>query len=338
MTKKQLAMDLEDEGDNRPPRYEEDGKIIYRASSLMMCDRVFIALLENYTPAAHPDWFQKVLNEGTRMEPKIISMYEETFDTSVTGSQLPLEMEIVDGVWIRGHIDGMEQGPNGDRLFEAKKIRESMWSRFKQAGVEYIAHYPWQVSFYMHAMEVGEAVMVGGLYSPSKDQIEDLYVHTLANPPIPMKAIVKRIAYLESLVNGGKRVDDVKCNVRQFPCPFYYLHDTDDEEAPPKRVIPDDMAALVTERDQIKAQVKAMNDEAKPMEERVREINKELEAWMRKASVDDDQFIRVELGDDEYEMKYHKVYRKQYTVNETDYTLVTVRQAKTNKAATKKGK
>lgn len=344
--------ELDHEQDNRPPRYVEVGpdgeeRVVYRASSLMMCDRVFIALSENYTPASHPDWFQEVLDEGTRMESKIISLYEETFDAVVTGGQTLVEVEVIDGVWIRGHIDGME-GPDQSKLFEAKKIRESMWGKFKRSGVEYIVHYPWQLSFYMHGLELDEAVVVGGLYNKDKDTIDDLYVHSLTEPPIPWKAIVKRIAYLEALVNKGNGVDDVKCNVRQFPCPFFYLHDPDDEEAPPKREVPEELVDMIKEREEIKARVKVMQDEAKPLEARVKEINGELERWMRKASIDDDQFFRVDVEDQEMDLKYHTVHRRQYTVGETDYTLVTVKLAKkatpkatpkatTKKLATKKG-
>lgn len=329
-------VEAEDEGDNRPPRYEENGRIIYRASSLMMCDRVFMALAEAYTPASNPEWFQEVLDEGTAMERPIIERYEEQFDAAVVGGQQVLEMEVIDGVWIRGHIDG-ERADREGVLIEAKKVRESSWGKFKRQGIEYIVHYPWQLSFYMHAGGYEEAEVVGGMYDKDEKAIKDLYVHSITQPPIPWKDIVKRIARLEAMVNSGKRVDDVKCNVRQFPCPFFYLHDADDEEAPPLRELPDELVEMIGERELIKAQTSELRKKAEELEPRVKEINKALEEWMRKASVDDDQFIRVEVGDEELDLKYHTVYRSAYMVQETDYTLVSVKKAKkaTPKARTK---
>src|SRR5262245_55496086 len=63
--------------DNRPPRYEEDGRIIYRASGLGMCEKMFVALAMGYDPKAHPAWFQEILDEGTANEPVIREMWDE---------------------------------------------------------------------------------------------------------------------------------------------------------------------------------------------------------------------------------------------------------------------
>lgn len=240
------------------------------------------------------------------------------------------DWEVIDGVYIRCHIDGLLQPPDGSTaLFEGKKIRESGWGHFKRHGVEHLPNYPWQLSAYMHAFELEEAHFVGGLYDKAKDKIEDIYVHTYNSPPINQKAIIKRIAYLESLINKGTRTPDVKCNVRMFPCPFFYLHDPDDAEVPPERPADSTVKLLVQEREEIKAKSAALSKEARELEPRLKELNQGIEAWLKAANVDDDQVVKV--GD--WEMKYHTVHRKGYEVKETDYTTVTV---KVNKA--KKGK
>lgn len=313
-------------GDDRPVRYEEDGKIIYRASGLMMCDRVFVALSENYTPQGNPEWFQEVLDEGSRMEDQIVAMYEERHDIEVGGRQLTEDWEVIDGVFIRCHIDGLLQPPDGSSaLFEGKKLRESTWGKFKRSGVETLPNYPWQLSAYMYAFELEQAKFVGGLYDKAKDKITDIYVHTYDMPPIPQKAIIKRIAYLEALVNKGTRTGDVKCNVRMFPCPFFYLHDPDDTEVPPTRPMDSTVKLLIQEREEIKARTSELNKEAKELDERVKGINQGIEAWLKAANVDDDQVVKV--GD--WELKYHMVHRKGYEVQETDYTTVTVKKSKT---------
>jgi hypothetical protein len=176
----------------------------------------------------------------------------------------------------------------------------------------------------MHAFELETAKFVGGLYDKAKDEIVDIYVHEVSNPPIPQKAIIKRIAYLESLVNKGTRTDGVKCNVRMFPCPFFYLHDPDDAEVPPERPMDSTVKLLVQEREEIKARSAVLNKEAKDLEARVKELNVGIEAWLKAANVDDDQVVKV--GD--WELKYHTVHRKGYEVKETDYTTVTVKVGK----------
>jgi len=309
--------------DNRPSRYEEDGKVVYRASSLMMCDRMFIALAEFYTPQAHPAWFQEVLDEGTNAEQSIIDMYESKYDRIVSGGQQEVELEVLDGVFIRGHTDGKTQD---NTLFEAKKFRESTWGKFMRNGVEAMPWYPWQVSAYMHGLGMEECDFVGGLFKDG--QIVDVEVKHLSMPPIPMKGLIKRVAHLEALVNKGKRVDDVPCNVQMYPCPFFYLHDADDSAVPPTRPSDETLVALVSEREELKAKAKALTGEAKGIESRVKELNQGVNAWLTAANVEDDEVVRVDVEGTEFDLKYHTVYNKGYTVEPFDYTLVTVKPKK----------
>ncbi|MFK5283888.1 hypothetical protein ACI3PL_30355, partial [Lacticaseibacillus paracasei] len=74
----------------------------------------------------------------------------------------------------------------------------------------------------MHAGGYEECDFVGGLYD-GNDNIADIYVHHLAMPPVPLKAIIRRIARLENMIEEGVGID-VKCSEpKMYPCPFFYL-------------------------------------------------------------------------------------------------------------------
>ena len=244
--------------DNRPVRYvEDDGTIVYRASGLGLCDRIYVALDQGYDPMAFPEWFQQVLDEGTAMEDTIRQMFMDEYGEVVVDDQREVEWEVMDGVVIRGHIDGRVcqpvPGPD-DALWEGKKVRPSGWDAFKRKGVEWHKNYPMQVSVYMHALGLSRLFFTGGLYDPDKQEILETYTHAYHDPPINKLAIRKRVAKLEGLINGGTHAMDVGCPpTPDFPCPFYYLHD-DDAPEPTERPADDVVAPLVTSMESLKAE------------------------------------------------------------------------------------
>lgn len=319
--------------DDRPIRYEEDGRTIYRASGLYMCDRLFVAIMQNYTLKAHPAWFQEILDEGSRSEASIVAMYEAKNEgTEIVDSQRVVEIEVLDGVFIRGSIDGLVGGWSGaveapaEVLFEAKKFRESTWMKFMRSGVECMPWYPWQVSAYMHGLGVDECEFTGGLYKDG--EIIDVYTHHLASPPIPLKGLVKRVAKLESLFNDGALPHDVACiKPAMYPCPVFYLHDTDDLYEPPERIEDEQMLPMLVELAELKAEATPLNKALKENEARKKEINQALLAFMEANGVDDDDERLI--GDQI--VKWHRTFNP--GTGPYDYVRVT-----TKKAPVKKGK
>ncbi len=310
--------------DNRPARYvEADGTVVYRASSLMMCDRMFMAMAEGYGPQAHPEWFQRVLDEGTEMEPEIIEMFEDKHEVEVVDRQKVLELEVMDGVIIRGAPDGAT--PRG--LFEAKKFRESTWGKFKRSGVESMPWYPMQTAFYMHAGEYEECDFVGGLFDGTK--IIDIYTHHLTMPPVPLKAIIRRIARLENMIEEGVGID-VKCSEpKMYPCPFFYLHDPDDMHQLPVKPAPD--AAFkggLIEIATIDKTLTGLNKQVKDLTERRAILKDGVKAWLELSGVEDDEAIEVEG----MELKYHTSHVKGYVVEDKDRLTVTVKPVKVSAA------
>jgi hypothetical protein len=257
--------------DNRPPRYIErdsDGNetVIYRASSMMICERALVALASGMSGAPRPAWFQQVLDEGAIVEGDIAAMHEDETGIPTVNDQAEVELEIgeIDGrrVIVRGHIDGeadgSESGPHEVVGREFKKFRDSTWPTFLRQGIEINANYPWQASVYWHGREWTALEFVGGHITGYQCGIDINRIHTapdgpdvdgfecdpacinrqpivgeivtkhLDAPPIAMKDIRRRIVRFERLIAEGNALLDVPCGKSMFPCPFYTLHDEDE--------------------------------------------------------------------------------------------------------------
>jgi hypothetical protein len=228
-------------GDDRPMRYVEATKtgerVIYRASSLGACARAVVACARGEFAEAKPAWFQEVLDEGTNAEAAIRSKYRWARGVKVQDDQREVELYLgeSDGreVIVRGHIDGMtwsdpDEPDYLDTLFEAKKFRPSTWPKFQQSGIEVNPNYPWQVSVYMHALDLDECDFVGGLFVDG--EITEVEIKHLAQPPISLKAIRKRVMEWEKLIAAGFDAKEVDCSKTMYPCPYFKLHDEDEDD------------------------------------------------------------------------------------------------------------
>ncbi len=330
--------------DDRPARYVEEyeggERVVYRASSLGICDRVFVALSQGMEPMAWPDWFQEILDEGTAQEEVIRTMYAEQGGWDVDSSQALLEMEIIPGVWIRGHIDGAVIAKDLVSVWEGKKVRTSGWARFLRQGVEWQKNYPWQVSFYMHAMQKKypnrevDCILTGGHFDPDKGEVTEIHSHTLTNPPVPLKALKLRIMKLESMIEDDESVMEVACPSKpDYPCPFYFLHD-DDAPEPAERPGDDVIEPLLQEWAELKSREeeakKIYNPNAKDTKETLKRLKEGITAWLEASGADGEE-TAVTIGDKQYIVKSIEVHRKGYEVKATDYTQVSVKMPEKDK-------
>lgn len=320
--------------DNRPVRYvEDDGTIVYRASGLGMCDRIYAALEQGYEPASYPAWFQQVLDEGTAMEQSIREKFMEEYGEVVEGDQQEVELEIMPGIVIRGHIDGkiLDLGVTGldDALWEGKKVRPSGWDAFKRKGVEWHKNYPMQVSVYMHGLGVERLFFTGGLYDPEKQEILETYTHAYHQPPVNLLGIRKRIAKLEGLIDSGKDARDIACpTTPDYPCPFFFLHDEDAGE-PAVRPGDDVIAPLVTELARLQDEKAALDKSSRDLDKDIKNYKQGVEGWWEAAGLENDgEECVVDLGDKKYTVKVLDVARKGYTVEAGGYVKVSVKTEK----------
>lgn len=317
-------------GIDTPPRYEEDGIVYYRASALGMCDRIFAAMTQGYEPMSKPEWFQTVLDEGTRMETKIRDKFIEDTGLTVIEDQREVRIEILDDVFIVGHIDGLTEDEEvPDNVWEGKKFRPSTWEKFLRSGVECLPYYPIQSAIYMHALreefdsDVG-LHFTGGLYNEDKDTIDEVYTHHYIDPPVPLLAIKKRVAKLEAIINDGIHVMDVKCaKPAMYPCPFYFLHDADDTVEPATRPGDDVIAPLIREWASFEDERLSLDRRSREIATNLKRIKDGIVGWCEASGVEDGQTAQVEIDDKTYEVRVLSVYRKGYVANPTTYNKVT---------------
>lgn len=225
-------------GDDRPSRHIEtdsDGNetVVYRASSLGSCTRIFVAHARGHEPAPPPAWLQEIFDEGHAFEPLIRERFEKEQHCKVVDDQLELELDlgVMHGrrVIVRGHIDGIVTNTLDEEreLFEAKKIRESGWHDMLRKGIEYNVNYPWQLSVYMIGLELDTAQFVAGRVIDG--ELAELHTIEVQGPPFNLLAIRKRIKSIEDLIATGFDATEVPCTKNTFPCPFFKLHDEPDE-------------------------------------------------------------------------------------------------------------
>lgn len=317
--------------EQKPARWvDNDGIVHYRASSLGMCDRVFVAIAQGMTPHAHPEWFQEVLDEGTRMEDEIVRQFNAEHDTEIFDSQRKVRLEIMDGVVIDGTIDGLVPSPTIPSLMDAKKFRDSTWGKWLRNGVECNANYPMQMSIYMHALsdeydgDVG-LFMVGGHFDVDTDTITEIHTHAYIDPMVNRLAIRKRVAALEKLIVGGAMVTDVACPATpMYPCPFFYLHD-DGAVEPPARPADADVGLLLTGIVEMQEKKRELDKEVRELDKNIKALKGGLEGWAEAAGKEDGETSRLEVEGVEYDVKVLTVERKGYTVADSEYTKVDVK-------------
>lgn len=315
--------------DEKPARWvDEDGQVYYRASSLGLCDKVFVALANYYQPSAYPQWFQEVLDEGTKAEDEINALWELASGYQTVNSQKLVSMEVLDGVWVVGHIDGESEA--GGVLREYKKFRDSTWPRFLSVGIEIHHTYTWQHSFYWHAGGYESSEFVGGHWVVDDEHpggyVAEVFPWRLTNPPLPLIAIKKRVANLEALINGGSQPIDVQCVVKSFPCPFFYLHDEDEEPEAVERNADDTLQALVDEYYQLQESTKAARKVVRAADERLKAIKLGISGWLEGNDVNERQDAKVKMVDGSSKtIRYTVVRKKAHQVKATEYTTVSVK-------------
>lgn len=237
-----------DTGDDRPARYVEqdaDGNdvVVYRASSLGMCERALVGFGRGEPAAPLPEKFVKIFQEGHNWEDRILARYEDEYACEVMSRQREVELDlgVVHGarVIVRGHIDGLSvDHDNGDViLIDAKKLRESSWAKFRTQGIEMIRNYPWQMSVYWHAL-MAEGLgldgwaLIGGMLEGEGDEarLVDVELAEGYDAPLSLAAIRKRVARVEKWLAEGYDTREVPCDKGTYPCPFFKLHDEDPDE------------------------------------------------------------------------------------------------------------
>lgn len=202
--------------DNRPSVYVEGGRTVFRASALGGCLRALVAARLGYDPLPFDEAAELRMGEGNLHEPAIVQWLEGEGWT-VIDQQREVELTVGDTLVIRGHIDGNARLTGPTRLLEIKAMGHEPYKRWVADRFKSNERYAWQVSTYMHALDLPGLFVVKNRNSGEVDVME------LDEAPIPLAKIKARVASVETIARRGDLPD---CDVDYtWNCPYRFLHD-----------------------------------------------------------------------------------------------------------------
>lgn len=229
--------------DNRPSRYEENGRVIYRASALGSCMKALVALGLGHTGTDFPDWLYERFAEGVAGEPWVIDQLRsnwrimderEGHNYQWDDGQLYVEINVGSGIVIRGHADGIgtcflspvyEDGygetewHTGDkRVIEVKCATEDYTTTVLRGLPEL---YAWQISVYGGFFHL-PAMLAIGVKDQQTRELVNVVTQMWDEMPYTMAQVKMRVMEIESWIDKGELPN---CDHKQWPCPYQWLCD-----------------------------------------------------------------------------------------------------------------
>lgn len=233
--------------DHRPDVYREDGKWVFRASSLGNCEANLIRQALGQTPAPPPDFMLEAFKQGNTNEPIILGKLKAKgwkpldagiieaygFDRDASG-QLCTELKVGTKALIRCHPDevmqcfktteesrlaGAEVGQR--RVVEAKALAKSWtFDRF------YREKAAWQTSVEVATTGL-PLLFVVGWKDPETKIVTDDVEYIVPDKPIYSKGqiiarVMKLVRAIEAIEAGTGELPE--CDYAMYPCGFYALH------------------------------------------------------------------------------------------------------------------
>lgn len=199
--------------DDRPAVYEENGRVIYRASALGGCPRMLSALRMGYEPTPPPPEIQRVFDEGHLHEDSMCEWVESRFGWELV-REVEVEFPVSSSVIVRGHIDADIVGE--DLYLENKSQSKDEFERYKSDwSTGWFPHYKWSQSVYMAATGKG-CLLVRKNRNNGEFKWESFYVPWYTEAQIRAKVLS-----IEGAARRGELLEE--CS-QDYGCPVHYLH------------------------------------------------------------------------------------------------------------------
>ena len=280
-------------GDDRGIGYREGKRSIYRASGIGRCLTQIVAHMLEYDP--HESGFQAGIladaaREGNLHEESIVErLIADGY--RIDESQLEVEVKIIPNVYVRGHTDGLVFPPRGkkQRVLEVKTMSKDRFRKWEKAGSNTAERmdsgdwegYAWQISLYMHALNMP------AIYVVKNRDSGKLIIDELKVPPIGMPEIKKKIILAEKYRKLDELPECVATGGERFFCPFGYLHmdsspfaaEPDNEDAPIDDAQLALIAALADQYNDLASQIGLM----RPMDDERKDVGQKLIAALEGA-------------------------------------------------------
>lgn len=202
-------------GDDRPAAYEDNGKVVYRASALGGCLVALAAARQGFEAKPYPKQALEVFEAGNKAEEWFFGeRAPEAF-----GRQEEVELAVTGRIVVRAHVDAYGDCCGVEVKSQTAKDWET-WTPDWFTSNPLWVKYAWQVSVMMLATG-----MEWDVVRVDREQWRDA-CWTVEKPFFTLDDVRARVFEAEALA----REPELKCPAGEFFCAYPYLHATNDAE------------------------------------------------------------------------------------------------------------
>lgn len=235
--------------DNRPMTYDEDGKVIYRASGFGHCINQLVYSRLGFDPVGYPQAILDAFAYGNEAEQTLIRHLrrkEVPGDPmsfwSLYDFQKEYDLELLPGKVLRCHVDAIgshfsttsnASAPFGTKVWniEFKALGPELCKLFLKSGLDDLPTYKTQVSIQSLATNLPTLFVV--LDKEKTEQANKPVVHweVYPTPPLSRAYLIKRLLEVERRVRLP--IDQLPpCDTDTWYCPFYKFHPDAESSTP----------------------------------------------------------------------------------------------------------
>lgn len=304
---------------NRPPIYEHDGKVYYRASAMGGCINELILFRKGELGEDKTMYIEKVLEAGHEHEPAVRDYVAQEANVEILLESEPVQLEVVPGHVIVGNTDGRVRGEDGDFGAEIKTLGPDSFKNFIRSGLDKFPEYQWQLSIYMYATEMPwlyaaaerSREEVDGEYEFYVDPETTKILPIIYDPPITLAKIRRKVRRIEALAQVPLE-ELPQCEKAKF-CSMVRFHDliggNIEAEESEKIGLNDPLHDLLMRRQQLKDHATMLEKERKELDKEILSKHMEGPAYIEgkgrwvpvlqagREKLDKDQ-LRIDLGDE----------------------------------------
>jgi hypothetical protein len=248
-----------------PIVYEQDGKVIYRASALGGCTKALVAARLGYEASPTPEGMQKTFRAGHDAE-EVVKAELRSRGWVISNEQAEVTYSVSGKLRVVGHIDGVGSLPLHDLGvpetlvgIEIKSQNQEEWDRFGREGWTsgFWSKYRWQISVYALALQIPFCIVRFNRDDPNVESRLDI---TQDIPFCSPSDIAVRVLDIERQARNGKLPTGCDTSL-QFPCPYFRLHEDDREIIDDQQV--EDLATIYEGLKRVVAQAERDQEEAR---------------------------------------------------------------------------
>lgn len=219
-----MPVENETEQDDRGSVYmdEKTGLVVYRSSALGGCIKGLVAARKGLTPLPWSDDTLRRFADGHLHEASILREVEKQ-GYIISGQQRTIEIPIMPGIVVRGHIDGLATDGIETWVVDAKAVSKDSYEKFAKMGIDAYPQYKYQLSTY--SLALGLPGMLAFKDKNSGKVLIKVYPISVLYTRLD---ILRRVHAIET--GAKKQIGLTPCDpdAMRWGCPWRYYHDETD--------------------------------------------------------------------------------------------------------------